>query len=459
MTLTFGSLFAGIGGFDLGFERAGMECAWQVEIDPDAQRVLRRHWPDAKLLPDVTKAGRKNLPKVDVICGGFPCQDLSVAGKRAGIKGKRSGLFYHMARITRELKPAVLVWENVPGLLSSERGRCFLEVLAEMDRIGLDGGWTTLDARWFGLAQRRQRVFGVFAFGGAGAELAAEILALRSRRCGHPPPGGEAGQGAAATLRSRSAGPGVNRPVRGGEDDDNLITSHALTACRTASGRMDPNGETFVTHTLRSVGHDASEDGTGRGVPLVTAFESTAGTRSLGAGALCPPLRVGSSVDAPSAPAVAYQCHGNNVGPMGTLRQGNGGTTGGFAANQGGTVIGFNRLEDDFGDEREMTAPTNTAGRGEDRIAVAQGMMVRRLMPVECCRLQGFPDDWLDLELPSRHIGEGWKHNQSALDEKAIQEKLSDSAKYRLLGNAVAVPVAAWLGRQIVKHLPAKEQA
>jgi DNA (cytosine-5)-methyltransferase 1 len=139
MTLTFGSLFAGIGGFDLGFERAGMECAWQVEIDPDAQRVLRRHWPDAKLLPDVTKAGRKNLPKVDVICGGFPCQDLSVAGKRAGIKGKRSGLFYHMARITRELKPAVLVWENVPGLLSSERGRCFLEVLAEMDRIGLDG--------------------------------------------------------------------------------------------------------------------------------------------------------------------------------------------------------------------------------------------------------------------------------------------------------------------------------
>jgi len=88
----FGSLFAGIGGFDLGLERAGMECAWQVEIDPWARRVLARHWPSVPRYEDVREVGAHNLEPVDVICGGFPCQDISHAGKRAGIEGERSGL-------------------------------------------------------------------------------------------------------------------------------------------------------------------------------------------------------------------------------------------------------------------------------------------------------------------------------------------------------------------------------
>src|SRR5690606_10553137 len=100
---------------------------------------------------------------VDVICGGFPCQDLSIAGRRAGLAGARSGLFYEMTRITDELQPAFLCWENVVGLLSSRGGRDFLAVLMELERIGYSGCWTTLDAQFFGVAQRRRRVFGVFA--------------------------------------------------------------------------------------------------------------------------------------------------------------------------------------------------------------------------------------------------------------------------------------------------------
>ena len=93
MKRTFGSLFAGIGGFDLGFERAGMVCRWQVEIDEFCQKVLAKHWPDVTRYGDVRECGKHNLEAVDLICGGFPCQDVSVAGKRAGLEGKRSGLW------------------------------------------------------------------------------------------------------------------------------------------------------------------------------------------------------------------------------------------------------------------------------------------------------------------------------------------------------------------------------
>ena len=103
--LTFGSLFAGIGGFDLGFERAGMVCKWQVEIDDYANRVLRKHWPDVRRWPDVRTWPQQDTEPVDVICGGFPCQDISYAGRGAGLEGERSGLFFESVRVVRELRP------------------------------------------------------------------------------------------------------------------------------------------------------------------------------------------------------------------------------------------------------------------------------------------------------------------------------------------------------------------
>lgn len=135
--MKFGSLFAGIGGFDLGLEKAGMKCAWQVEIDDYATQVLQRHWPDVRRHRDIKECGRHNLEPVDLICGGFPCQPHSLAGKRKASADDRD-LWGEFSRIIRELRPRYVVAENVPGLLSSEVGRFFGRVLRDLAESGYD---------------------------------------------------------------------------------------------------------------------------------------------------------------------------------------------------------------------------------------------------------------------------------------------------------------------------------
>ncbi len=154
--MTYGSLFAGIGGFDLGFERAGMSCSWQVEIDPYCQKVLAKHWPNVRREADVrTFPPPEGDWKVDVICGGFPCQDITSSGKREGIHGSRSGLFFEVIRIVRVLRPSFLVLENVSDLLSRGMGT----VLGELANVGMDAWWDCVPAAAFGVPQRRFRVF------------------------------------------------------------------------------------------------------------------------------------------------------------------------------------------------------------------------------------------------------------------------------------------------------------
>lgn len=203
--MTFGSLFSGCGGFDVGFHAAGLECGWQCEIDPTARDVLARHWPEVERHNDVRDIGKQSLAPVDIIIGGFPCQDVSVAGNRAGLGGNRTGLWWNMLRIVHELRPRFVVWENVPGLLSSDSGRDFARVVFSLGERGYFGTWRVLDARHFGVPQRRRRVFGVFARGRAGAFRCAEILALREGVPGHLAAGGEAGKDVAGTL---GGGPG-----------------------------------------------------------------------------------------------------------------------------------------------------------------------------------------------------------------------------------------------------------
>jgi DNA (cytosine-5)-methyltransferase 1 len=153
--ITFGSLFAGIGGIDLGFERAGMACKWQVEIDPYAQRVLAKHWPDVRRHDDVRTWPQPNTERVDVIAGGFPCQDISYAGKGAGLAGERSGLFYEVARIVREMGPRVVVLENVAALLTRGLG----DVLGTLASLGYDAEWHCIPAAAVGAPHIRDRVF------------------------------------------------------------------------------------------------------------------------------------------------------------------------------------------------------------------------------------------------------------------------------------------------------------
>jgi DNA (cytosine-5)-methyltransferase 1 len=169
------SFFSGIGGFDLGFERAGMEVVFQSEINKYCQKVLKKHWPNVKLNENIITLTAGEIPDADVWCGGFPCQDLSLAnqGKRKGLNGDRSGLFYKYAELIQEKKPKWVIIENVPGLLNSHNGRDFQILLEKLDELGYGVSWKVFDAKYFGTPQRRRRVFIIASFGDLSS---AEVL-------------------------------------------------------------------------------------------------------------------------------------------------------------------------------------------------------------------------------------------------------------------------------------------
>jgi len=380
--MKFGSLFSGVGGFDLGLARAGMECAWQVEIDLQCGAVLEHHWPEVKRNGDITEVDGRELGGVDLVCGGFPCQDLSVAGRRAGLAGERSGLFHEFMRIVSEVSPRWVLIENVPGLLSSNGGRDMGTVVGALGAFGYGWSYRVLDAQYFGLAQRRERVFIVGCLGDGGS--AAEVLLESESLPGNPAPSREEGKELARDVAASLRG------VGGSPRGYNLDAEQGLTvAHETGKGWWK---EDEKAGTLRAEG----ENRPSRPSHVVAAFKSgqSAQSRSLGyAEEQSPTLPANAGGN--TAPCV-FQCHGNNVGPMGSLRKGNGGITGGVPG-------------------------------------VVTEMTVRRLTPVECCRLQGFPDDWLDVEYKGK--------------------PLSDSARYRMLGNAVAVPCAEWIGERIFRRV------
>jgi len=199
------SLFTGVGGFDLGLERAGHRIVAQCEADEKARAVLRRHWPDVPIHEDVVTY--EPTESADLVCGGFPCQDLSVAGKRAGLAGERSGLFFEAARISDLVlrDGGWVLIENVPGLLSSNGGRDFGVVLATLADFGFyDFAWRVLDSRYFGVPQRRRRVF-ILARRARGRR-AAEVLLEPEGGGGNHQAGREAGKGTARTFGVGTSG-------------------------------------------------------------------------------------------------------------------------------------------------------------------------------------------------------------------------------------------------------------
>ena len=332
--LRYLSLFSGIGGFDLGFDRAGMTCAGQVEYDEKTRAVLAKHWPDVKRMNDVREVQGDEFGTVDLICGGFPCQDVSVAGRRAGLAGERSGLWYEFHRLIDGVRPRWAVIENVPGLLSSNGGADFAVILRGLVECGYGVAWRVLDAQYFGVPQRRRRVFIV---GSLGSGRAAEVLFERESGGGDSAPGRQPGAELAYSLRADAS--------RSGDKGDGGINTTLVTT-------------TFNGYT------DGADDNDAQGGHLIpVAYAFTERTRP-----------DGRTFEAQEDLAYAL------------TNPGRGGRT--HSRQIGGS----------FG--------------------------VRRLTPVECERLQGFPD--------------------------GHTEGQSDSARYRQLGNAVAVPVAEWLGRRIV---------
>ena len=173
--MQFASFFCGIGGFDLGLERAGMETIFQCEINSFCQKVLKKHWPDVKLIGNINDVKVEEIPEADLWCAGFPCQDISLAnqGKRKGLGGERSGLFYKFAELVSKRLPKWIIIENVPGLLNINDGKDFQTVLQTLDEFGYGLSWRVLDAKYFGTPQRRRRVYIV---GNLGTLLSTEVL-------------------------------------------------------------------------------------------------------------------------------------------------------------------------------------------------------------------------------------------------------------------------------------------
>ncbi len=390
--LTYGSLFSGIEGFGLGFEQAGMVPAWRCEIDPQCHQLLEKRWPEIPVYDDVRTVRGDAVGRVNVLCGGFPCQDLSVAGRRAGLAGERSGLFHEFMRVAAELAPRWVVIENVPGLLSScgcpecraavsaaaaatgsdeasffedeekvaaatkpdHRGRDMARVVGALADLGYGWCYRVLDAQYFGVAQRRRRVFIV---GCLGEPARAAAVLLEPESCGgHLAPSREAGEEVAGTLGGGTPGSGP---------------------------RNDTDRMTFVPALTARCGNTQDDQQTGQ----LVAFSHTQG------------------LDAqPSEKSWP------------TLRAEGGGHAVAFSENQRGEVL-----------EHDYTYCLQDGG-GKPRQgypAVRQGMAVRRLTPLECERLQGFPDGWT--------------------------EGFADSVRYRMLGNAACVPVAAWIGRRLIR--------
>jgi DNA-cytosine methyltransferase len=259
---THASFFSGVGGLDLGLERAGWRTVSFSEIDPYASAVLAQRWPGVPNLGDITALahGRRGaavgshlLPYVaqpnhggrgpthparpdwkhaDLWSGGFPCQDLSVAGKRRGLAGERSGLAFAFLGLVERHRPRWVLLENVPGLLSSHRGRDLASLLGRLSELGYGVAYRVLDARYFGVAQRRRRVF-ILATrdpgGRAGAIRAAEVLSVASRGGGHPAAGGEAGP--------RTAG--------GADDSTHGVVADGATTSRTVQSAFGHHGYTL----------------------------------------------------------------------------------------------------------------------------------------------------------------------------------------------------------------------
>ncbi len=385
--MKFGSLFSGIGGFDLGFELAGMECAWQCEIDHKASEVLAKHWPDVKRYTDVRTIGKENLEPVDVICGGFPCQDLSIAGKRAGLAGGRSGLWFEFARIIDELEPKWVVIENVPGLLSSSNGKDFAVILRWLVERGYGVCWRILDSQYFGVAQRRRRVFVVASFGSGNS---AKVLFESEGLSWDTPARGEAGQGTAGTFTVRSGSDGGWKGYLGMTDGAMTLGgqpqwAYNISAFNSNSMLSDnPNSGIQVIDTTRTLDENGGNPACNQGGTMIIGVMSSGQANAEITEDVSPTLNL-----LHEAPICWEMQHASEA-----YRE-----SGDIAPN--------------------LQARMETGGNNVPMVGV------RRLTPTECARLQGFPDDWNSFQ--------------------------ADSSRYKQYGNAVTVNVIEWIGKRIIK--------
>lgn len=564
--MTLGSLFDGIGGFPLAAVHCGGVPVWASEIEPFPMRVTKLRFPDMIHVGDITKLDGAKLPPVDVICGGSPCQDLSVAGLRKGLAGERSGLFMDQVRIVKEIRaederrgvsddfirPRYLVWENVPGAFSSANGEDFRAVIEEIvhikdstchvprpdtgrwesagaailgDQFSL--AWRVLDAQYWGVAQRRRRIFLVADFGGL---TAPKILFEQERLLRDPAEGQGQGKGVTTAAGNSSADSGGSRVAEEKQVDifafhinqrEETINLNGISGALMATTNMQM--QTFVAEGMRKFESaekkeeclclndqggermDVSVDitatlraGMSGHPPLVMGIQQgSAGTEEIPDPALTEEAETGGNNQ-----QILFENHGidarytgpHEVAPTMSARYGTGGNNVPLVSDMpesyciagniidrevqnGGNGLGcqpdisytltsadrhavFSRQRSDEFLQNRVTATQsarqhkdatdlvcepyqNTVGTigytdhkginnqyvSEDKCIVENRKLIRRLTPLECERLQGFPDHWTDIP------------------------GASDSARYKALGNSVAIPCVDFVLRGIAYFL------
>ncbi|MCA8018115.1 DNA cytosine methyltransferase [Burkholderia metallica] len=286
MTLRFGSVCSGIEAASCAWHPLGWQTEFVSEIEPFPCAVLAHHYPTVPNLGDMTKYKEWPDAAIDLLVGGTPCQSFSVAGLRKGLADPRGNLMLTYLAIAERYAPRWLVWENVPGVLSSNEGRDFGTLLGGLAELGYGFAYRVLDAQFFGVAQRRRRVFVVGHLGDW--RRAAAVLFERESLLGHPAPSREARQGIAPTLSARTKGGGG---LGTDFDCDGGLIPQIARALTTSNQRIDAETETLlVAHSLRGEGLDASEDGTGRGTPIVPVRSICMGSDPINAYELAQPI-------------------------------------------------------------------------------------------------------------------------------------------------------------------------
>jgi DNA (cytosine-5)-methyltransferase 1 len=406
--MRFGSVCSGIEAASVAWEPLGWQPVFFSEIEKFPCQVLKHHYPQVPNFGDLTQFEKWPHARIDLLVGGTPCQSFSVAGQRKGMDDPRGNLSLVYAGVAARYRPRWVVWENVPGVLSSGGGRDFGSFLGSLGKLGYGLAYRVLDAQHFGVPQRRRRVF-VVGYLGDWRRAAAVFFEQPGLRGDFA----EVRDEKAPVARSVTAGSGRRYDA---DTDDFVVSVNPQIARTLTSGGSTPasrgkrsgsNQENLVVHTLRSSGHDASEDGSGRGTPLVVCN----GQSSYREADLAPPLR-SSGAD----------CGGGNE------------------------VIAFHTQQDPV--SGPVAPSVGVGGRGQSTVATLQASskragyrvgaeeaatgfcqltdgLPRRLVPAECERLQGFSGSYT--AIPGS----------------------SDSQRYRAIGNSMAVPCMSWIGRRI----------
>jgi DNA (cytosine-5)-methyltransferase 1 len=438
--MIYGSVCSGIEAATVAWEPLGWKPAFFSEIEAFPRAVLAHHYGSVPCHGDFTTIRGDEYGPIDLLVGGTPCQSFSVAGLRGGMADDRGNLALEFLKLLDRARARWVVWENVPGVLSSNGGKDFGAFLGGLVELGYGFAYRVLDAQHFGVPQRRRRVFVVGHLGDW--RCAAAVLFERHSLSGHPAPRREKGEGIANAITERPDRGGGNsegqRLIPQGYGGDTAPTLNAAFGSKLGldNQHIDSGAGLFVAHSLRAEGFDASEDGTGRGTPLVpVAFSNVSDGSSIrNATDIADPLtcRHGD----PGMVCFTAKDHGADASDISpTLRSGSHSgshANGGVMPAVAFTLHGADKTVS-TATETELagsirTKPPGSIENSSTTIAL-QASAVRRLTPVECERLQGFPDDYTAVPYRGRPAADG--------------------PRYKALGNSMAVPVMAWIGQRI----------